>query len=91
MRVTISLSDELAKALENRANNERRSVSNYTARLIEADLRNAGAIPASAELAAAADEVGGTAKAIAILQSTQRPARNRKRPAPALRRYKEAA
>lgn len=79
-RITFSLPDELAKAAERRATEDRRSLSSHIAVLVERDARAAGLLPdgeVKAAILAASEELGLT-EALAALQ---REARKKKRAA----------
>jgi hypothetical protein len=83
----VNFDDDMGRQVASRAKAEKRSMSAHIVRLVERDLESAGLLPASAELEAAAAEVGGAKRAVEILQSAQRPKRaTRKRALPALRR-----
>lgn len=77
-RITFSIPDDLAKAAERRAAEDRRSLSAHISILVERDARAAGMIngedSAKAELLAAADEVGieNALHAVVKLKRTKR-------------------
>lgn len=73
-RITFSIPDELQKAAETRATEDRRSLSAHIAILVERDARAAGLAPGDmrAELLAAAEDVGGIDKAVAVLKRAAR-------------------